>query len=332
MVVTYQVPTPASFNFVKPKEWTRWIRRFEHFRKASGLETKEGGVQVNTLLYSMGSEADDILLSFRLSEEDSINYDVVKGKFDAHFIKKRNVIYERAKFNMCHQGKEESVDSFVTTLYQLAVHCNYQALHDEMIRDRLVVGLRDAKLSEKLQLDPDLTLETAITKTRQSEAVHKQQPLLRGNKEKEKEEIPVGAVKSKTSPHQQQARQQRGKKKTSNVCTRCGKAPWHDRQQCPAREDKCKACGKLGHYRLMCRSPGKVREVHQGEEEAAFLGAVSEHSSCKWEVIVSLNGVPVKMKIDTGAEVTVISKAVHEAVGSPPLQKADRILKGPSNK
>ena len=36
------------------------------------------------------------------------------------------------------------------------------ALHDKMIRDRLVVGLRDANLSEKLQLDSELTLEKAI--------------------------------------------------------------------------------------------------------------------------------------------------------------------------
>ena len=32
-----------------------------------------------------------------------------------------------------------------------------------MIRDRLVVGLCDASLSERLQMDADLTLEKAIT-------------------------------------------------------------------------------------------------------------------------------------------------------------------------
>ena len=40
-----------------------------------------------------------------------------------------------------------------------------------MIRDRIVVGLRDAQLSEKLQLLSDLILEMAVTKARQSEAV-----------------------------------------------------------------------------------------------------------------------------------------------------------------
>ena len=43
-----------------------------------------------------------------------------------------------------------------------------------MIGDRLVVGLRDSKLSEKLQLDPKLTLDSAVMSARQSESVHRQ--------------------------------------------------------------------------------------------------------------------------------------------------------------
>ena len=47
----------------------------------------------------MGDEADDILRSFKLSDEDKKKYSVVKAKFDAHFVLRTNVIYERAKFN-----------------------------------------------------------------------------------------------------------------------------------------------------------------------------------------------------------------------------------------
>ena len=65
----------------------------------------------------------------------------------------------------------ESVDSFVTDLHVLAEHCGYGPLHDEMIRDRLVVGLQDARHPEKLQLDADLALAKALTQARQYEAV-----------------------------------------------------------------------------------------------------------------------------------------------------------------
>ena len=50
-----------------------------------------------------------------------------------------------------------------------------------MIRDRIVVGISDAKLSEKLQLDRELTLEKAITQVRQQELIRQQQSTLRGS-------------------------------------------------------------------------------------------------------------------------------------------------------
>ena len=49
-----------------------------------------------------------------------------------------------------------------------------------MIRDRLVVGIRDKAISEILQLEAGLTLERAKVMLRQREAVHEQQQVLKG--------------------------------------------------------------------------------------------------------------------------------------------------------
>ena len=92
---------------------------------------------------------------------------------------KRNVIFERAEFNMKVQRKGEPVDNFITDLHSLAEHCNFGTLHDVMICDHIVVGIRDKALSEKLQLEAELTLERAINQVRQKEAVRKQQTVLR---------------------------------------------------------------------------------------------------------------------------------------------------------
>ena len=59
-MVSFQVSTSDKSNF-KPEEWGRWIRRFERFRIASKLNEESEKAQVNTLIYSMGDEADDIL-------------------------------------------------------------------------------------------------------------------------------------------------------------------------------------------------------------------------------------------------------------------------------
>ena len=179
MAATYQVSQPGPFDFSSPEEWPKWLRRFERFRQASGLSEKSEEAQVNTLIYCMGDQADNILHSFKLSVENAKKYDVVKEKFQEHFVKRRNVIFERAKFNNRKQEPGEAVDNFITSLYAFADHCNYGTLHDEMIRDRIVVGIQDSSLSEKLQLDAELTLTTAVMKVRQAEEVKKQQPLLR---------------------------------------------------------------------------------------------------------------------------------------------------------
>ena len=96
----YQVQPPEPFTFTRPVDWPKWLRRFERFRTASGLAEKADIVQVNTFLYSMGDEADDILRSFNLTEAQQAEYAVVKERFNSHFVRKRNVIFERAKFNM----------------------------------------------------------------------------------------------------------------------------------------------------------------------------------------------------------------------------------------
>ena len=82
---------------------------------------------------------------------------------------RKNVIFERARFNRRYQQAGESAEHFIMALYELAENCNYGALKSEMIRDCLVV------LSERLQLDADLDLEKAKKAIRQREAVREQQ-------------------------------------------------------------------------------------------------------------------------------------------------------------
>ena len=114
----------------------------------------------------MGEDADDIFSAIPMTADERKKYDTVKSKLEGHFIIKRNVIFERAKFNLRFQKENESVNNFITDLFTLAQHCNCGALHDGMVRDRIVVDLKDKTLkktlSEKLQLEADLTLEKAI--------------------------------------------------------------------------------------------------------------------------------------------------------------------------
>ena len=67
------------------------------------------------------------------------------------------------------------------SLYCLIEHCGYGELQDEMIRDCIVVDLQDAGLSEKLQIELELTLEA---KVQQPELIKQQQLTVRGDEQK----------------------------------------------------------------------------------------------------------------------------------------------------
>ena len=62
------------------------------------------------------------------------------------------------------------MDEFITDLYAIAKY----KLHDELIRDS------DAHLSEKMQMEPELTLQRAVTLAQQSECVKTQHPTVKG--------------------------------------------------------------------------------------------------------------------------------------------------------
>ena len=85
---------PQMIDVSKPEERVKWSRHFERFRHASALTIKTEKRKVNTLIYTIGSEADDILSSFNLSVKDKKKYDVAKANLDNYFVKRRNIINE----------------------------------------------------------------------------------------------------------------------------------------------------------------------------------------------------------------------------------------------
>ena len=132
------------------------------------------------LLYCLAKEAESVLKSTNITEEETKNYETVLEKLDSFFQVRRNVIFNKACFNCRCQFPGESVEQYIIELYNLVEHCNYGDFKSEMIRDRLVVDILDKTLSEHLQLDPALTLEKAKQMIHQHEAVQEHQQVLKG--------------------------------------------------------------------------------------------------------------------------------------------------------
>ncbi|KAL5509932.1 hypothetical protein EMCRGX_G005382 [Ephydatia muelleri] len=310
---------PEPFNFNKPDEWGRWKRRFDQYRVASGLSKEKDDRQVSTLLYCLGDQAEDVLASTGISEEEREGYKKVLDTLDKFFKVRKNVIFERARFNQRAQTDGETAEEYITALHNLVQDCEYGELKDEMLRDRLVVGIKDTALSQKLQLDSELTLEKAMKAVRQKEAVREQyQTLTGGDKE-------LNQVRS-------ESRNSLGPAKKGKACTRCGREA-HPIEKCPAKTVTCYRCQKKGHFSAHCRT-GTAAAVHstqpRAESNTAFLGPLASSNESCWTTEIEMCNTPVTFKVDTGAEVTAISKETFKCLQNLPLQKPIKILSGPT--
>jgi len=127
----------------------------------------------------MGEDAKETLATTNITNEQRKEYRLVVQKFDEYFKVRKNLVYERASFNLASQLADESVEQFITRLHQLTENCEFGDLKNEMIRDRLIIGIRDGQLSERLQMESDLTLQKAEKLVRQRAAVAQQQHALK---------------------------------------------------------------------------------------------------------------------------------------------------------
>ncbi|KAK7929206.1 hypothetical protein WMY93_005601 [Mugilogobius chulae] len=329
---------PEQFDFTKPAEWPIWRRRFDRYMVATKLDRDSGEVQVNTLLYALGREAEAIYDSFVYSDSENENDDEDEGegrtvskfvyskvirKFTEHFVPKRNVIHERACFYKRVQKPGESVEAFVRSLYELAQYCEFGGMKDEQIRDRIVIGISDSDVSQKLQLETELTLEKAIQIARQNEQIKQQNNSMRadcsldamkqGKRQYDKKSTQPNA-------HSQQRRSEdRYEQQSSGNCSRC-KRQHGKGQPCPARNKRCRKCNKIGHFEVACFTKA-LKEVivvptEKDNDDQFFLGAIEkanvieqDSSGEEWLVNLPVNGSTVEFKIDTGADITVMAQS-----------------------
>ncbi|KAL4706285.1 hypothetical protein ACJJTC_017452 [Scirpophaga incertulas] len=131
---------PERFSFL-PTDWAVWINRFKRYLQLSGQAEASNDDRINCLIYCMGGKAEEILLQFKKTDE----YEVIVENFNNYFNPKKNVVFERFKFNSRKQNEDERVDDFITNLYKLSETCEYGDLTEELIRDRIVIELKEKK-------------------------------------------------------------------------------------------------------------------------------------------------------------------------------------------
>ena len=117
-----------------------------------------------------------MIKSFTCSEGENANdWRVVMGKMEKYCIGEVNKIYERYCFNKRDKLLTETVDNFVAELKTLAKTCNFcDCLRDSLIRERIVLGIKNEQTTKKLLSMRDLTLNRCIDVCRSEEVTSMQ--------------------------------------------------------------------------------------------------------------------------------------------------------------
>ena len=325
--------------------WASFRSEFEDYLLATGIDKAEKPVQAATLRRLMGKDCHHVYKhNLGLTEEEQKDAGAILDKLGQYFTPSKNVIFERYVFGNLKQEDGESVDAFVTRLREKAATCEYGALRDELIRDRLVLGITDEGARRRMLREKDLKLEGAIDIVRAVEVLDNKLKSMSLSSSVPGESInvaygqrpgrrPTGRPSESASTS---AQPQRG----TGGCKYCGTPHRRGRDLCPAFGKTCRLCGTANHFAKVCMKGGQqarqlnaVDDPSLGDPEdygrderdvytAESLGAVNTQRK-KWFVNLPLHRGVQRCQLDSGATCNVMSMEDKMRLApKAPLQKS----------
>ncbi|KAL4708755.1 hypothetical protein ACJJTC_007136 [Scirpophaga incertulas] len=319
--------------------WKKWKRGFAIYFEACELNKKSTIIQLNILLHIIGEQCREIV-----EQSKEMTIDGVWKKLDEYFEIKRNVTVERHKFFTRSQQQSESIEQYVFDLRKLAQTCEFGELRDDLIKDRLVCGIYNSAIRERLLREDDLTLpkameiyQAAIVSKMYSENIRPENDVHSVQEEKNRDDSnDVCAIKklTKVTPSFSRAANQtpwamrgRNEQDRRNVTWR-GISQQYTRSQLsnstqPMKGSysikECKNCG-TGHAYGACPAYGKtclrcLRRNHFARVCRVYVVDASSDQQVirsinkdlgNWTVDLKICNNIINFKLDTGADVNVL--------------------------
>ena len=232
---TFRLSGEMNFSAGNVTEnWTRWYQKFMNFLIAMEKSTKDDLTKIAILLNLLGDEGVSIFNTFKFDDEtNSKKFDKEIDKFKVHCVPRKNVVFERYKFFSCTQLEGQTVDVYLTQLKTLASSCEFGEQEDSLIRDRIVLGLHDKSLQDRLLREPQLSLQKATDFVRASEASREQIKTIKDPQTR----CDVDAVIVRRNTRRNSAQVLQSSKGDVFNCVKCGRS--HRKRECPAFNKLC---------------------------------------------------------------------------------------------
>ena len=285
------------------ESWRLFRQRWETYSILTNVASKPREVQVALFLHCLD---DDALRAYNglsfTSEECERTVPEILDKFHEYAIGHVNETYERFLFNQRVQKETEPFEIFISDLRRLLKSCNFCSnCSDSLLRDRIVIGIRDNDTQKEMLKTQNLSLTHAIDICKAAETATIQRRNI-------SRPLHVNAV-AKHSSHQRQQASSSQKKR----CIFCDKNHPFGKSQCPAFGKNCKKCGKKNHFSKVCRSK-TVHQIDASEQSSNesptppdWVNTVNADAKlAKCQMI--LNKQAVSFLIDSGASVNVLPK------------------------
>lgn len=155
--------------------WNIFLQAFEIFMKASEKDKATKEVQAAIFLIFLGEDAIELFNTCGLSENSQKDVDKIKKAFGEYINPRKNVIYERFLFYNRNQKEGEDFENYVNEIKKMIQTCEFGSREDEMLRDRIVLGIKHNDVQESLLRTSQLTLPMAILICTRSAEVSKNQ-------------------------------------------------------------------------------------------------------------------------------------------------------------
>ncbi|KAK3791427.1 hypothetical protein RRG08_046579 [Elysia crispata] len=141
--------------------WQAYAERLEHFFLANEIDSEAKKRAV--LLSSMGVEPYKLLSNLVAPRKaGECSYTEIVDVLKNHHNPRPSTIVQRFKFNIRVRGASESIRPFVAELKKLSEFCEYNDSLEEMLRDRLVCGINNRRIQQRLLSERSLTFAKAL--------------------------------------------------------------------------------------------------------------------------------------------------------------------------